>query len=203
MPNDDQVPDIILSQKPKLPVFLIVGLLVLILIAIGAFISRQLPVKHTPVPTPSPVPASATPNPHIPTLVFNCPVAKNLCNKGEQINFNDNPALGYSLPAGTKVLRIAPVTSSKKVGNTLHEAFIFQNKDCYLISYSLPNSGEFSTKFSPPYQRMETIGTTSSLILQLQKFSLDQSNDSKSCDLIRREPKDFGSYQNVTPQIFQ
>lgn len=193
-------------QTPRSKIIIISGG-VLILTAI-IFISNYLGINKQPTPAnqtvlPSPMPASATPTLTMPTLVFNCPVAKNLCNSGKQTTFNSNPALSYLLPTGTSILRIAPVTSSRRINNTLYEAFIFQNKDCYLISYILPNSSEFSTKLSPPYQRMETIGTTSSLILQLQKISLNQLSDTKNCDITRNEPKDFGSYQPVTPQTFQ
>lgn len=219
--KESSVPEVIIA-KPSFPLPprgpLILGGTVLLFIA-GLVLFQKFYPQAVPLPSPSPsaAPASVTPTPPIPILIFNCPVAKNLCSSGEQITFNNSSALGYLLPAGTKILRIAPVTSSKRVRNTLYEAFVFQNKDCYLISYSFPNGAEFSTKLSSPYQRMETIGTTSSdfltvngatsskkvnLILQLQKFSLDQSNDSKSCDLIKRDPKDFGSYQPVTPQTF-
>lgn len=205
-PKDSSVPEVIItkpSSPPKIP--LILGGTVLLFIAGFVLFQKFYPqaMPTLPSPSPSPTPASTTPTPPITTLVFNCPVAKNLCNSGEQTTFNSNPALSYLLPTGTSILRIAPVTSSRRINNTLYEAFIFQNKDCYLVSYILPESSEFNTKLSPPYQRMETIGTTSSLILQLQKFPLDQSDDSKSCDLSKREPKDFGSYQPVTPQTFQ
>lgn len=225
--DDNNQPEVIMAKPrfplpPKLP--LILGGTILVFIAGFVLFQKYSPQPvSSPSPFPSPVPAStskptsATLSPLATTLIFSCPVDKNLCRSGERITFNKNPALGYLLPDGTKVLRIAPVNSSKKIGNALYEAFVFQNKECYLISYTLPAADQFSSKLLSPYQRLETLATTApesltvdgnnskkvSLILQLQKFSLDKSNDAKSCDLSKRVPKDFGSYQSFLPQNFQ
>lgn len=186
-------------------------MIAIILTNTGKFSKKQVPTTSS---KPSPVPSST---PATPRLIFSCPVAKNLCKTADQITFKGNPALSYLLPSGTKVLRIAPITSSKKIDNSLYEAFAFQNKDCYLITYTLPNATEFA-KLTSPYRRTDTIGTTSTdflnitinntskkanLILQIQKFTLTSPTDGKSCDLTKREPKDFGSYQSISTQTFE
>ena len=217
MPNDEPVV-ITTSPKSKIPMLLILSLVAVLLTAIVIFtIYQKPPAKQLPaIPPsqPSPIPSV---NPATPRLIFSCPVAKNLCKEADQITYKGNSALAYLLPSGTKLLRIVPITSSKKIDNSLFEAFIFQNKDCYLITYTFPTASGFA-KLTSPYRRTDIIGTTATdflnisvnntskkanLILQIQKFSLNDPTDSKSCDLTQREPKDFGSYQTISTQTFE
>lgn len=163
-----------------------------------------------------------------PEAGFSCPVAGNLCKEeGKQVLWNGNPALSYSLPAGTFVYSISLVNDSKEFSTDPFEKTnkyrgIWQamqiGDDCYTATYVFPYEA-LIRRFRLPLEKGEEIanvppadidlqGEKVNMIMQLQKRELVQDQNAlqstlvSGCDIGDRQPDQFGTYQILDPSVF-
>ncbi len=156
-------------------------------------------------------------------LLINCPIAGQTCNQTTAIEFNNQPAAGYIVASKSAVLSpvkivdtrqfvLPPFRQEDPIG--LNQSFILGDS-CYTITYTVPNDAKIAQITKLPLNKSSQIITLGSelikinnqslnLILQIQKRPLEKGKtDLEKCPVYYLDPKNFGPFEQITPDLFK
>lgn len=204
----------------------ILGLLVIFVIILGALnyfnilsLSRLYPTLFGSLPQQNPIKFSKQ-------SVWNCPVSRDFCSKGEKIIYNGNPAVAYKLPVGSFVYSINSVEDSLKfyvnakdqsapIG--LYQSNIIEDS-CYRVTYTMGSDSTIS-KFDlfPLFRKTQLaiIGKSNvdvktpskNLIVQIQKSKIYPKDSGKpvfiKCSVKYVKPNQFGTFLDINTDTFK